>query len=149
MVLSVVYQGFQCKSTAIRHCSYLVGSHRKKTHIRKKAVIPVGRFQLNACGIYIFPLRRASWIVLIEDVLIKWNWDTLGMFWEQGPSLVGEKFPVCKCLVSSSGGNEKYNLGWILHVWREMLVNKRQDLSPPYLSLQTGPYVWLFMVINH
>lgn len=49
-----VYPGFQCKSTAIRHSSRLVGSHRKKMHVRERAAIPAGRFQLNACGIYGF-----------------------------------------------------------------------------------------------
>lgn len=49
-----VYPGFQCKSTAKRHSSHFVGAHRKKMHVRERAVIPIGRLQLNTCGIYDF-----------------------------------------------------------------------------------------------
>lgn len=55
-------------------------------------------------------IKTCFLVLVTEGMVIKWNWDTLGMFWELGPSLVGEKFPVCKCHVSSSGENEKCNL---------------------------------------
>jgi len=47
-----VYPGFQSNGTAKRHSSHFVGPHRKKMHASERTIIPMGKFQLNICGIY-------------------------------------------------------------------------------------------------